>query len=79
MLTSLLAITSGCQTTVEVTVQPIILDPFPIREEIPDPPISLADADQEAKDWVADTLNYYEELVQKWESWGLAVKDSNGE
>ena len=59
---------TGCRTTIEVIVKPIILPPMPEREiqEIP----------ETEEDFIL-MLSYYEGLVQEWESWALAVEDSN--
>lgn len=55
-------ITDGCATTSQ---QELILPPKPEREEVK-PCESVQD--------MAELLNYYEHLVQKWEVWGLTVE-----
>ena len=52
----------GCKTT--KVEKEIILPPKPQRQELKAP--------QDLKE-VADLLNYYEHLVQEWESWGDTV------
>ena len=53
----------GCKTT--KVEKEIILPPKPQRQELKAP--------QDLKD-LADTLNYYEHLVQDWENWGERVE-----
>lgn len=48
----------------------IVLPPKPEREEMPEVK-TMAD--------IAQVLNYYEHLVQKWEAWGQAVEDITSE
>ena len=52
----------GCRTT--KVEKEIILPPKPQRQELKAP--------QDLKE-LADTLNYYEHLVQDWENWGDSV------
>ncbi len=52
----------GCKTT--KVEKEIILPPKPQRQELKAP--------QDLKE-LADTLNYYEHLVQQWENWGDSV------
>ena len=56
-------IITGCRTT--KIEKEIILPPKPQRQELKSPE-SLSD--------LADTLNYYEHLVQDWENWGERVE-----
>lgn len=56
-------IITGCKTT--KVEKEIILPPKPQRQELKSPE-SLSD--------LADTLNYYEHLVQDWENWGERVE-----
>lgn len=53
----------GCRTT-KINKE-IILPPKPQRQELK-APNGLAD--------MVQTLNYYEHLVQQWESWGSTVE-----
>lgn len=55
-------IITGCKTT--KVEKEIILPPKPQRQELKTP--------QDLKE-LADTLNYYEHLVQDWENWGDTV------
>ena len=55
-------IIQGCKTT--KVEKEIILPPKPQRQELKAP--------QDLKD-IADTLNYYEHLVEQWEEWGSTV------
>jgi hypothetical protein len=55
-------IITGCKTT--KVEKEIVLPPKPQRQELKAP--------QDLKE-LADTLNYYEHLVQQWESWGDSV------
>ena len=55
-------IITGCRTT--KVEKEIILPPKPQRQELKAP--------QDLKE-LADTLNYYEHLVQQWENWGDTV------
>ena len=55
-----LVITTGCQTTKQKNDLP----PKPERQEL-QAPQSLKDC--------AEIINYYEHLVEEWESWGDAV------
>ena len=52
----------GCRTN--KIEKEIILPPKPQRQELKAP--------QDLKE-LADTLNYYEHLVQQWENWGDTV------
>ena len=61
----LMPIIAGCRTTASVE-----LPPKPQRQEQKSPE-NMAD--------VAELLNYYEHLVQQWESWGKAVDELNSE
>lgn len=56
-------IITGCKTT--KVEKEIVLPPKPQRQELKSPE-SLSD--------LADTLNYYEHLVQDWENWGERVE-----
>ena len=58
-----LLITTGCVTTKKEKTK-IVLPPVPEREEMP--------MIETTKD-IAKVINYYEHLVQKWESWGDSV------
>ena len=55
------AIMSGCRTKTE-----IVLPPMPERKELPEV--------QTIKD-MAETILYYEFLVEEWELWGETVSD----
>ena len=55
--------TAGCATLPKA--DGIALPPMPERAEIKAP--------ETKKDW-AETLAYYEFLVQEWEAWGRAVQ-----
>jgi hypothetical protein len=55
-------IITGCKTT--KVEKEIVLPPKPQRQELKAP--------QDLKE-LADTLNYYEHLVQDWENWGDTV------
>lgn len=57
-------ITLGCKTT-KVEERDITLPPKPQRRELKEPE-SLQD--------IANILNYYEHLVQEWETWGDSVE-----
>ena len=57
-------ITLGCKTT-KVEERDITLPPKPHRRELKEPE-SLQD--------IANILNYYEHLVQEWETWGDSVE-----
>ena len=66
LVLSALTIT-GCATKPKAE---ITLPPKPERQEMPEPK-TMAD--------IATVLNYYEHLVQEWESWGEAVENITGE
>ena len=57
-------ITLGCKTT-KVEEREITLPPKPQRQELKEPE-SIQD--------IANALNYYEHLVQEWETWGDSVE-----
>lgn len=63
MLLSILIIL-GCKTT-NVEEMDIILPPKPQRRELKE-----AESIQD----IANILNYYEHLVQEWETWGDSVE-----
>ena len=56
-------ITLGCKTT--KVEENVTLPPKPQRQELKEPE-SLQD--------IANILNYYEHLVQEWETWGDSVE-----
>ncbi len=58
----LILITSGCKTT---QIESVFLPPKPEREILP--------AVVTVEDY-AETIIYYETLVQKWEAWGDTVE-----
>ena len=62
----LLPIMTGCKTTEKIIETKYILPPKPQRKELQAP--------QSLKDY-AEIINYYEHLVQEWESWGCIVSD----
>ena len=57
-------ITLGCKTT-KIEEREITLPPMPQRQELKEP---------ESIKNLADILNYYEHLVQEWETWGDSVE-----
>lgn len=59
----LLLITLGCRTT--KVEESVTLPPKPQRQELKEPE-SIQD--------IANILNYYEHLVQEWETWGDSVE-----
>ena len=59
-------IMTGCKTTEKIIETKYILPPKPQRKELTAP--------KELKDY-AEIINYYEHLVQEWESWGAVVSD----
>lgn len=56
-------ITTGCRTT--KTEKGIVLPPKPQRQELKSP---------ENLSNLADTINYYEHLVQEWELWADTIE-----
>ena len=56
-------ITLGCKTT--KIEESVTLPPKPQRRELKEPE-SIQD--------IANALNYYEHLVQEWETWGDSVE-----
>jgi len=56
-------ITLGCKTT--KIEESVTLPPKPQRRELEEPE-SIQD--------IANVLNYYEHLVQEWETWGDSVE-----
>ena len=58
-----LLITLGCKTT--KVEESVTLPPKPHRQELKEPE-SIQD--------IANLLNYYEHLVQEWETWGDSVE-----
>lgn len=62
-----LSITVSCKT---LRSGKVVLPPMPEREELPEVKTTQD---------LADIINYYEHLVQKWESWGENVNLLVGE
>ena len=62
-MTLLLLTIQGCKTTKEI--EKIELPPKPQRQELKNP---------QTLNEIADTLNYYEHLLQEWENWGNRVE-----
>lgn len=62
-----LSITVSCKT---LSNDKVVLPPMPEREELPEIKTTQD---------LADIINYYEHLVQKWESWGENVNLLVGE
>ena len=70
----LIGITSGCVSGPENEFSSIVLPPMPQREELPPPPPELIEGSpQEAIEWAAAALSYYDSLVSLWESWGQSA------
>lgn len=59
-------ITIGCITTEYVTVKPDYSLP-PVREQLEKP---------ETVNDLAEIIVYYEEILSKWESWGISVYET---
>ena len=67
LLALLLApIMTGCKTTEKIVETKYVLPPKPQRKQLTAP--------QSLKDY-AEIINYYEHLVQEWESWGDTVSN----
>ncbi len=64
---SFLPITTGCRTTKNPELLPVVLPPVPVRQY---------QAMPESKEDFVHLLVYYEALVQEWESWAAAVEKS---
>lgn len=65
-VTLFLAIMTSCKTT---EIKTVTLPPEPKRQELKE----LTDAENIPD--LVDMLIYYETLVEKWEAWGMSVKE----
>ena len=72
LLILLIIITLGCSTTTGLVEPNYILPAKPTRTKLEPAPVGKIDP--ELHRWVADTLIYYEGLIQKWELWGYTVE-----